>query len=298
MKYLKRYRLFETVQNLLSELDTSVDDLQDIFQDLIDEGYKFSVSDIYLTKQGIKKTGNILQSHIPCLVISLKRDINKKDIKNWNDGIYYENDLAIINLVQNCIGRLQSTFGGDSEVLYSISNINDISIRICMGTKATQVSLDFNKFREFIRNLTARPRDNFRRIVKNDVINGYNINLHGTKEFHIYPDDGVSDRVLNGDIDTNIPELVGFSKDFMKHIYNKCIELSSNKDLWSFKESGYEDERVGIIYYNNIEFIRFEMVISHSEKVNVTIPSGSIFKRDKRKSVWLCELYLKIKFIK
>lgn len=298
MKYLKRYRLFETVQNLLSELDTSVDDLQDIFQDLIDEGYKFSVSDIYLTKQGIKKTGNILQSHIPCLVISLKRDFSKKDIKNWNDGIYYENDLAIINLVQNCIGRLQSTFGGDSEVLYSISNINDISIRICMGKKDTQVSLDFNKFREFFKNLTARPRDNFRRIIKNDVINGYNINLSGTRQFHIYPDDEVSDRALNGDIDTNVPELIGFSKDFMKYIYNKCIELSNNKDLWSFKESGYEDERVGIIYYNNIEFIRFESVISHSEMVNVTIPSGSIFKRDKRKSVWLCELYLKIKFIK
>jgi hypothetical protein len=105
---IKNFKLFENKEEILDVIGVDESEIKDACQDLIDE-FDFTFK---ITPQWISKSGNIYyksdqaSESYPFLLISLERQLTnlesgesivKKDPRNWNGGVYYEDDANLIS---------------------------------------------------------------------------------------------------------------------------------------------------------------------------------------------------------
>ena len=147
-------KIFETKEKILDVIGIEEADIKDICQDLIDE-YDFNLE---TTPQWISKSGSIYYKAnqasecYPSLLVSLERRLTdrqtgeaktKKDPRNWNGGVYYEDDANVIKLVYETIRRLESLLDkGEIKVFYSIRSMSDIQLRITTPIEQTKLPID------------------------------------------------------------------------------------------------------------------------------------------------------------
>jgi hypothetical protein len=318
MKYLKTYKIYESIENLLKKFYISNDELKDIFQDLIDDGYVYSIQETYLTKNGKRDNTNITDSFYPCILINLKRDTYKNDIRNWDGGIYYEDNSIILETIQQSIGRIKSTLDNENiKVLYSISNINNISIRICGDKEKSLLAIDTNLIKEYIKNLFEKKQGHGLTIDKSNLENIKDVNL---KDYHLRfnsndfetsnddfilllsPSNYIIEHLKLNNLLSNKEEINKFIKLIIENIYQKCIELSTDKNGWSldtsFKTGDFRYNHMmnfGKILYNEIEVISINSLLEDDFSKIIEIPSGSLFKKNKKSEILLYKSDIRIK---
>lgn len=161
-------KIFETKEKILDVIGIEEADIKDICQDLIDE-YDFNLE---ITPQWISKSGSIYYKAnqasecYPSLLVSLERRLTdrqtgesktKKDPRNWNGGVYYEDDANVIKLVYETIRRLESFLDkGEIKVFYSIRSMSDIQLRITTPIEQTKLPIDVENVVRFIENIESR----------------------------------------------------------------------------------------------------------------------------------------------
>lgn len=321
MNYIKSFKLFESVDNILQSLDISSDDLKDIFQDLLDEGFEYKIKDAYLTKGGTKYNPNeLVDNYYPTLAITLKRDINNNDdIRNWDGGYYYE-DKNIIEIIHHCINRLKSTLSDqDVKILYSINNINCINIRICISEKTPDVKLNINRIKQYLDNEFGLDFQN----LVSEFTEDYSIQLPSS--IYIKPENTrmkeICDRIC---VDNNEGEVRRIDsdkeytnlKDFKQIIFNIVTHLLDKfKDIskleeWSLKDENYSDwsvlsieaESEGLdsnifIFYKDIPIIKVSYWTEEHASGKYKIKGGGLFKPSFYKSVILYKLRISVDFM-
>lgn len=319
MNYIKSFKLFESVDNILQSLDISSDDLKDIFQDLIDEGFEYKIRDAYLTKSGTKyNTNELIDNYYPTLSITLKRDINNNDdIRNW-DGSYYYEDKNIIEIIHHCINRLKSTLSDqDVKILYSINNINFINIRICISEKNPDVKLNINEIKGYLDNKFGLDFQN----LVSEFTEDYSIQL--PPSIYIKPENNrmeeICDRICKDsnevkpiDSDKEYTNLKDFKKiifNIVTHLLKKFKDISKLED-WSLKDENYSDWSVRSIeaesegldsnifmFYKDIPIIKVSYWTESHAAGKYKIKSGGFFKSSFYKSVKLYRLKVEVDFM-
>jgi hypothetical protein len=306
MNYIKSFKLFESVDNMLQSLDISGDDLKDIFQELLDEGYEYTLRDTYLTKSGIKYNSNeLIDNYYPTLLITFKRDsFNKDDIRNWDGGIYYE-EQNIIETIQHCINRLKSTLSGnDVKILYSLNNINQIYIRICIAEKNPDVKLNIDQIKEYVNKKFGLD---FQGLVV-DYTDDYNIQL--PTEIQMIPIQNryseIADRICR--VNKNMGNLPYDNlDDFRKVLFNtsnllldECKKISKLQD-WSIKSEEFSkwdiDDPESIDPDGDMDshvYIMYKDVVIIKITYFAKISSKGLFKPSIKKNINLSRFYIYI----
>jgi hypothetical protein len=168
---IKNFKLFENKEEILDVIGVDESEIKDACQDLIDE-FDFTFK---ITPQWISKSGNIyykpnqsLEAY-PSLLISLERQLTnlesgesivKKDPRNWNGGVYYEDDANLIKVVYETIKRLESMLDrGEIKVFYSMRSINNIQLRVTIPIEKTKLPIDVENVVNFIENRIERLDD-------------------------------------------------------------------------------------------------------------------------------------------
>lgn len=167
---IKNFKLFESKEEILDVIGVDEDEIKDACQDLIDEfDFTFKITPQWISKSGsiYYKSDQASESY-PSLLVSLERQItdrdrgetNKKDPRNWNGGVYYEDDANLIKIVYETIKRLESMLDrGEIKVFYSIRSMNDVQLRITAPIEKTKLPIDVENVVNFIKNRIERLDD-------------------------------------------------------------------------------------------------------------------------------------------
>jgi hypothetical protein len=161
-------RIFESKEKILDLVGLTESELKSIFQELIDEyDFSFEIRNIWIAKSGhiYYKPNQALETY-PCLVIEMKRILEgiKEDPRNWNGGVYYEDDLNLIKLLLNVIKQLENSISG-GKIFYAIRNLGEIDIRISVDIEKVDLAIDKEKALKFINSINSKEdqwaRENF-----------------------------------------------------------------------------------------------------------------------------------------
>ena len=175
-------QILESKEELLSKISSNDNELEEIFIDLTDIGYTILTEPIYISTS----TGNIyydkkdVKNFYPGIEIRLDRDIddNKGDFRNWDGGIYYENDDSILEHIYNSLHRIKSSFKDKANIYYSIRSINTIEVRLFFDKEEGNSVIDYEKVEEIVNKLQIEPirndRDRYRNL-DGENIEGYSI---------------------------------------------------------------------------------------------------------------------------
>lgn len=150
MKYLKSLKLYESSKEENEfNFGISEEDIKDIFLEIIDMGYEFTIHKYYLTSNGHSfdsKKG--LSGYYPTMNIRLYKikDETKGEPINWDGSIYYNEDIDLLDNIINSVSILKSSVSKSTKVLYAIRGIHDINIRIVN----TYVELGYDTSIEFL----------------------------------------------------------------------------------------------------------------------------------------------------
>lgn len=131
MKYLKNYKLYESVADIFKKLPIEESDISDILLDLKDVGFNIDYKSFFLSNTG--KTyddSRGIGDYYPVILISItrkKKDV--KDVRNWDGSLYFEDSESVLESIYHSISRLKNTLN-DYKVYFNIRNINEIYIRI------------------------------------------------------------------------------------------------------------------------------------------------------------------------
>jgi hypothetical protein len=138
MKYLKKWKIFESVDKSDFGIGISEEDINDIFTEMMDMGYEINIERFYLTNKGnkfYKKIG--IDNFYPIVSIRLKREINENsgDATNWDGSVYYDKNNDILENINNSVDRLRSMVREFASVSVAFRSINEIKIRIVLPFK-------------------------------------------------------------------------------------------------------------------------------------------------------------------
>lgn len=164
-------KINETKEKILDVIGIDEVDIKDICRDLIDE-FDFEMK---ITPQWISKSGNIFyksnqaSESYPSLNISLTRQLTtgsspssyiKSDPRNWNGGVYYEDDRNLLKILYETISRLESMLErGEIKVFYAIRSMSDIQLRITTPIEETKLPIDVENVVNFIKNQIENLND-------------------------------------------------------------------------------------------------------------------------------------------
>jgi hypothetical protein len=171
---IKNFKLFESKEEILDVIGVDESEIKDACQDLIDEfDFTFKITPQWISKSGsiYYKTNQASETY-PSLLVSLERQITdrdrgettKKDPRNWNGGVYYEDDLNLIKLLLNVIKQLENSISG-GKIFYAIRNLGEIDIRISVDIEKVDLAIDKEKALKFINSINSKEdqwaRENF-----------------------------------------------------------------------------------------------------------------------------------------
>jgi hypothetical protein len=317
----------DNMSSLLSKINVTKDDLMEILVDLSDVGYTIDLEEVYVsTKDGYPhRKQSSTKDFYPGIEIGVYRKTtddeggilsNYNDVRKWNGGVYYENDISIIESITSIVYRLQSTFGDKSKVYYSLRSINDISIRILFDASSNDEPVDYDSFKKYLDDLETRRIDSNISELEDESIEYYNIfrtissgNIYKTE---IRPNKNIVSKPLNITTPTN-------SSDF---IIKSIIEDGEN-------DNKYQLDKIFDIYVkklfkhannsNRVELVKSEgrkgttaynIINKESKKVifNITstyedfatfrlVQKGGLLKRDKVTRVDIYYMDIRIEIV-
>lgn len=318
-------KIYETKEKILEVIGIDERDIKDICQDLIDE-YDFNMK---ITPQWISKSGSIYYKanqaaeSYPSLLVSLERELTdkqtgeaktKKDPRNWNGGVYYENDANLIKLVYETITRLESMLDqGEIKVFYSIRSMNDIELRITTPIEETKLPIDVENVVDFIQDeieyLEDLPYEEYKiektwshgneRTIEIVPKNERGFHVDVSKFSEEVPGDVILARALKmGDRD-NTYDLAIIANHIIKKVLSACGKEEAKR---SDVVAKYYDEEPGIgnndivyITWNNQKLIKFTANTETIAKGNIITTKG-IFKNESVQMV-IDKLELKIEIL-
>lgn len=310
-------KIFENRDDLLTNLGTSEDEIKDICSELIDEGYKITMSYEYIGVNGhIYHRPNQTKEYYPAIDIELKRDIRGKvtgydereildefkDVRNWNGGVFYEGNINILKSIYELCYRFESTFTSDkANVFFSVKSINEISIRITFGVEHSKAPLDFSAIKEYMLNGFINHIDDESYVVFNNFINGDDKNMSVTinNKRDSVPIKKIIDRVLkqipvsgargseyNGGNDQDYL-LEKIFKPCVRDVYNFCKKQNDKVLLrWNI------DGEVAKISINDKTLIQLSASFEKRSQKEVVVAKG-IFK-DKKEIIAFYSMDIKV----
>ena len=316
-------KIYESKEKILDTIGIDESDIKDICQDLIDEyDFTMKIEPRWISKSGsIYYKSNQAAESYPSLEVSLDRKIvddegrsPKKDPRNWNGGVYYEDDANLIKLVYETITRLESMLdSGEIKVFYSIRSMNEIRLRVTTPIEKTKLPIDVENVVDFIEdeieNMDDLPYEEYKIERTWSQGNKRTIEIVPKTErgFHTdvekfrddIPGDVILDRALKMRDRDNTYDLAIIANHVIKKILNACSKEETKR---SDVVAQYYDEQPGIgnsdvfyITWNNQKLIKFTASTENIAKGNVITKKG-IFK-DESVTMEVGKLELKIEIL-
>ena len=309
-------QILESKEELLSRISVTDDEIEEMLIDLIDLGYYHISDSIYIsTKTGhIHRRKKDSKEYYPGLEININRNIDddKGDYRNWDGGVYFEDDLSILDAIYNSIHRVKSMLGDRGSIYYSIRNVNDIQIRIVFDKESSGTLINYEMIEDTIKDLEI-----FKSHVRQD---GYG-DLDGTRVNGYYIDFNQSWRRPGGDI-YELKMAVGTDDSIESsvkegHTNNKS-EMWINFKLWCNKflnkvnpdhnlklkpitqvVRGKSKSGFVIVDKDNPDVVLIDIICWYEDQETrkVITEKGGFLKKEKVVEYEIYELYFRVKII-
>ena len=183
-------QIVESKEELLSRINIDDNNIEEIFIDLVDNGYTLLIDQVYIsTSTGYPhRRKNDVKNYYPGIEIGLDREITeesisnggKGDVRNWDGSIYFESDIDIIDSIYNSIHRVKSMLSNKASVYYSIRSVNHIEIRVIFDKEDNGSPIDYEEIENVIGGLQIEPTRNDTerfRDLDGQSIEGYSISF-------------------------------------------------------------------------------------------------------------------------
>ena len=305
MKYLRNYKLYESVKDIFKKLPIEESDISNILIDLTDIGYNLTYKSFYLTDRGttyeqIEGIGD----YYPVILISLKKDVKTKDVRNWDGSLYFDDSEEVLESIYHSVSRLRNTLK-EHKLYLNIRNINEVYIRIVFD-KEKQDDFDYEVAKDIFTNLLndGINIDGLNgRFDKDDIKTLYTLEEYLTgsnnKSFIIKP-------ILSNDWD--VPNIIDPKtlKDFLALRAVKSNSLSNEADINNilirfvaeFTEKindkfpvkyTYNGHSTFRIYGKNNQtcYITITMSEEYRSNFDILLSKGSLFKKEKKTQISL-----------
>ena len=144
MKYLKKYQIFEAkksvVDEYLSKMDTTRQDVTDVFQDIIDLGYEPKFKMTFLDKDGRGREEKSTGQETPLLLISFKADKTE-----YVGGSKRFNNLDYIENLYHSLAMFMSMFKDKCNIKYELDNYVELQLRCKFDTEYDEGKVALSK---------------------------------------------------------------------------------------------------------------------------------------------------------
>ncbi len=321
-------KIFENRDELLLKLGASEEEVRDICSELIDEGYKLSMSSMYIGLNGhIYKDPNETSKYYPSIEIDLYRDLisdkdtgehfeKYNDVRNWNGGVYFEGNINILKTIYEICYRFESTFKSDkAEVFFSIRSINEINVRITFDIEYSISPIDFEEVKKYIiknniddltsgldyrikdRNWSGNKMSTTIKLCTSDSGKYYPEDIHRIGDFKDIRTPSL--KYLNIKLKThdmtNLLDLKKLSLEYSEYIYDFCKKTNNTITKKSFENPG-AGPYFRIISGDGKPLIEFRYTFQLEHSINVIVSRG-LFK-NKSQDIGIYSISLDITFFK
>ena len=144
MKYLKKYQIFEAKKSLvdgyLSKMDTTRQDVIDVFQGIVDLGYQPKFKMTFLDKDGRARGEKSTGQETPILLIKFE---SSKE-KYVGGSIRFEN-LDYIENLYHSLSMFMSMFKDKCNLTYDIDNMVELELRCQFDTEYDETKVSLSK---------------------------------------------------------------------------------------------------------------------------------------------------------
>lgn len=144
MKYLKKYQIFEAKKSLvdgyLSKMDTTRQDVIDVFQGIVDLGYQPKFKMRFLDKDGRSREEKSTGQETPILLIKFE---SSKE-KYVGGSIRFEN-LDYIENLYHSLAMFMSMFKDKCNIEYDIDNMVELELRCQFDTEYDETKVSLSK---------------------------------------------------------------------------------------------------------------------------------------------------------
>lgn len=285
-------RIFESKDDLITKLGSSEEEIKDMCSELVDEGYKLTISTEYLgLNSKIYSKPNQTLKYYPSIEIDLHRDIRGekdqygdsdtraefKDVRIWNGGVFYEGNIALLKSIYEICYRFESTFTSDkAKVYFSMRSINEVRIRITFGVEESTSAVDFSKVKSYVE---GTGYDNF-----NDELYKIADNVSygdGSRYKLVVKAKGeamkkITDDVINSNKANNVDHLKVLFEKYVESVFSLCqkqnprIRYTAGGDWTMIKTELGEN------------LVKLEMEINEEGRREFTT-SKSLFRKETKK---------------
>ena len=289
-------KIFESKEKILHVIGVDEDEIKDACQELIDDfDFTFDISPRWISKSGsIYYKPNQAQETYPSLLVSLVRDEvlittkYKKDPRNWNGDVYFEDDADLIKVVYETIRRLELMLDkGEIKVFYSIRSMNNIQLRITTPIEQTKLPIDIENVVNFIDNRIERlddlPYSEYK--IENSWSQGNRRSIEIVpKKCKFHTDvkhfdkegDMILMRLLNNTESSNVLDLIETANYVIEKLRDACTKGDIKRsDIVAEYYKNLKD--VVYIKYNDMKLIKITSTIETVVKGKIKTASG-IFK--------------------
>lgn len=249
MRYLRPYKIFEAkksvVDNYLSEIGTTRQDVIDVFQGIIDLGYdpKFKMS--FLDKDGRSREEKSSGQETPLLLISFKNDK-----PGYVGGSVRFNNLDYIENLYHSLAMFMSMYKDKCNIEYDLDNMIELELRLQFDT-------------EYDENKVAVTKDEISNALESCltlITLRYTSNVevgHRTITLEAKPDNTIGQKLLDqlkasktDKVASNLKETRKIGLDITKELA-KILSERLKKDIRYVKlEGGYFDAKSGLYLFN------------------------------------------------
>lgn len=144
MKHLRSYQIFEAKKSLvdgyLSKMDTTRQDVIDVFQGIVDLGYQPKFKMVFLDKDGRARGEKSSGQETPILLISFKTDSTK-----YVGGSKRFNNLDYIENLYHSLSMFMSMFKSKCNIEYDIDNYVELELRCKFDTEYDEGKVALSK---------------------------------------------------------------------------------------------------------------------------------------------------------
>ena len=135
MKHLRSYKIFEAVKKsvvdgYLTKLDTTRQDVIDVFQGIIDLGYEPKFKMTFLDKDGRARDEKLSGQETPLLLISFK-----SDRQSYVGGSVRFNNLDYVENLYHSLSMFMSMFKDKCNIEYDLDNTVELQLRLKFETE-------------------------------------------------------------------------------------------------------------------------------------------------------------------
>lgn len=307
-------------KEILQKIGISIEEIKDIFQELIDEGWEFKTYFMYLSTSGSSYEMPSSTKYYPTLKVELRREvIETNDPRQFDGSVHYEDNTEYLKMIYSAIGRCDSTIDSDGiKVYYSIRSINEIGIRITSSKEESSIGLAYEDFLNGMDEISEYDIDstdykiegqghftNDRTIEihpieskHHNVLKNFDMNLCGDRIIKKTLDSTPIRRKRDGDYKTNKEELIKLINRIITTLYKNVVGDLKGFTLPSYDVDDDDLDEVKISYLKDGQRIDIMTIYGRFHHLgDVTIETVSKLFNSKSETVKLysATLYFKLK---